>query len=179
MASKKRLPQVKCPYCDKYFYRDMEEFVQINKTRYAHKACYDRHNAELSQEERDLNVLKDFIKKLFNIDSLTEKINRQIKDYHENKKYTYSGMYKSLVWFYQIKGHPIDKANGGIGIIPYVYEDARNYYTAMFIAQQQNQAKPIEQYKPTVIEIHIPPPVRKPMRTHKFSFLDEDVKEEN
>ena len=80
MATKKRMPQVKCPYCGKYFYRDVEEFVQINKTRYAHKACYDRHNAELTQEERDLNILKDFIKKLFNIDSITEKINRQIKN---------------------------------------------------------------------------------------------------
>ena len=75
--------------------------------------------------------------------------------------------------------YPIDKANGGIGIIPYVYEDARNYYTAMFMAQQQNKAKPIEQWQPEVVEIHIPPPVRKPMRTTKFAFLDEDVKEEN
>ena len=178
MATKKRMPQVKCPYCGKYFYRDVEEFVQINKTRYAHKECYDRHNAALTQEERDLNILQDFIKKLFNIDTLTEKIKRQIKTYHEDKQYTYSGMYKSLVWFYEIKGNPIDKANGGIGIIPYVYEDARIYYTAMYMAQQQNKAKPIEQFKPTVVEIHIPPPVRKPMRTHKFAFLDEDVKEE-
>lgn len=178
MASKKRLPQVKCPYCDKYFYRDVEEFVQINKTRYAHKACYERHTAELTQEERDLEILNKFIKKLFNIDTVSEKIKRQIKDYHDNKNYTYSGIYKSLVWFYEIKKHPIDKANGGIGIVPYVYEDARNYYTAMWMAQQQNQAKPIEQWQPTVVEITIPPPQRKPLKTNKFSFLDEDVKEE-
>lgn len=174
MASKKKLPQVKCPYCGKYFYRDLEEYVQINKTRYAHKACYDRHNAELTQEERDKNVLLNFIKKLFDIQVVPEKINRQIKDYHENKEYTYSGIYKSLVWFYQIKGHSIEKANGGIGIVPYVYEDARNYYAAMWAAQQQNISKPIEQWKPTVIEVHIPPPVRKPMKSNKFAFLDEE-----
>lgn len=179
MATKKKLPLVKCPYCNKSFSREVEEFVQINQKRYAHKSCYDRHNAELTQEERDLNVLKEFIKKLFNINSLSEKINRQIKDYHENKNYSYSGIYKSLVWFYQIKKHPIEKANGGIGIVPYIYEDARNYYTAMAMAQEQNKAKPIEQYQPVVVEIHIPPPVRKPMRTHKFAFLDEDIKEEN
>jgi hypothetical protein len=174
MATKKRLPQVKCPYCGKYFYRDIEEFVQINKTRYAHKACYDRHNAELTQEERDFNILTEFVKKLFNTDTVSEKVKRQIKDYHENKNFTYSGIYKSLVWFYQIKHTPIDKATGGIGIVPYVYDDARNYYTAQYLAQQQNQAKPIEQWKPTVVEIHIPPPVRKPMRSHKFAFLDEE-----
>ena len=49
MATKKLAP-VKCPYCSKYFHRENEEYVQINKTRYAHKACYDRHNAEMTQE---------------------------------------------------------------------------------------------------------------------------------
>ena len=174
MATKKKLGPVKCPYCDKYFHREMEEYVQINKTRYAHKACYDRHNSEMDQEERDKEILIKYIKQLFSIDSIPAKITKQMQDYHDNKQYTYSGMYKSLVWFYQIKGHPIEKANGGIGIIPYVYEDARNYYLAMWQASQQNQAKPIEQWKPTVIEIHIPPPERKPMKSHKFSFLDEE-----
>ena len=174
MAIKKKLAPVKCPYCSKYFHRETEEYVQINKTRYAHKACYDRHNAEMSQEERDKLVLTNYIKQLFNIDSLSAKITKQIQDYHDNKAYTYSGIYKSLVWFYQIKGHPIEKANGGIGIVPYVYEDARNYYTAMWLAQQQNKAKPIEQWKPNVVEIHIPPPQRKPMKSSKFAFLDEE-----
>ena len=95
-------------------------------------------------------------------------------DYHANKGYTYSGMYKTLLYFYQVKGHPIEKANGGIGIIPYEYDDAKNYYTAMWIASQQNKTKPIEQWKPNVIEIHIPPPQSKPMRSHKFSFLEEE-----
>lgn len=164
---------VKCPYCGKSFFRETEEYVQINSRRYAHKACYDRHNAELTQEERDKDILCKFIKKLFGIESIPAKITKQMQDYHDNKQYTYSGMYKSLVWFYEIKKNPIEKANGGIGIIPYVYEDARNYYTAMWQAQQQNKAKPIEQWQPNVIEIHIPPPQRKPMKTHKFAFMDE------
>ena len=170
----KKLSPVKCPYCNKYFHREAEEFVQINKTRYAHKACYDRHNAEMSQEERDKLVLTNFIKQLFGLDTIPAKITKQIQDYHDNKEYTYSGIYKSLVWFYQIKGNSIDRANGGIGIVPYVYEDARNYYTAIFAAQQRSQAKPIEQWQPKVVEIHIPPPVSKPRKSARFSFLDEE-----
>jgi len=173
MATKKLAP-VKCPYCNKYFHRENEEYVQINKTRYAHKACYDRHNAEMTQEERDKQVLENFIKQLFGLESVSMKIKKQIEDYHDNKGYTYSGIYKTLLYFYQVKGHSIDKANGGIGIVPYVYDDAKNYYTAMWIASQQNKAKPIEQWKPNVIEIHIPPPVSKPMRSNKFSFLEEE-----
>lgn len=169
----KKLGLVKCFYCNEYFSRELTEFVQINKVRYAHKSCYDKHLSEQTQEEKDINALHCYIKKLFDLDNLTQKIIRQIKDYHDNKQYTYSGMLKTLTYFYQVKGNSIDKANGGIGIIPYVYDEAKNYYMAIWIAQQQNQNKPIQQYKPNIIEIKIPPPVRKEKRKKKFAFLDE------
>ena len=178
MGNSKKLPLVKCPYCGKTFSRDIEEYVQINSRRYAHKECFDRHNAELSQEEKDKIALDNLIKSLFGYTSIPERVKRQIDDYHNNKKYSYSGISKSLIWFYQIKGNPIEKANGGIGIVPYIYEDARNYYTAIWIAQQQNQAKPIEQWEPEIVEIHIPPPKSKPLQGKKFfSFLDEEEDE--
>lgn len=179
MAKTKKLPPVKCPYCGKTFSRELEDYVQINAKRYAHKECFDRHNAELTQEEKDKLGLENLIKSLFNYVSIPERVKKQIQDYHDNRKYTYSGITKSLIWFYQIKGNPIEKANGGIGIVPYIYEDARNYYTAIWVAQQQNQAKPIEQWEPEVVEIHIPPPKSKPMkRKNLFSFLDDDKEDD-
>ena len=48
---------------------------------------------------------------------------------------------KSLVYFYQVKGNPISKANGALGIVPYVYQDAYNYYYSLFMAQQANKDK--------------------------------------
>ncbi len=178
MGNSKKLPLVKCPYCGKTFSRDVEEYVQINSRRYAHKECFDRHNAELSQEEKDKIALDNLIKSLFGYTSIPERVKRPIDDYNNHKKNSYSGISKSLIWFYQIKGNPIEKANGGIGIVPYIYEDARNYYTAIWIAQQQNQAKPIEQWEPEIVEIHIPPPKSKPLQGKKFfSFLDEEEDE--
>ena len=174
MAAKKKLAPVKCLYCGKTFDRDLEEYVQVNKVRYAHKICYDQHQSHLTQEQKDIEALHNYIKKLFGIDSLSVKIKKQIEDYHNNKNYTYSGIYKSLLYFYQVKGNSIDKANGGIGIVPYVYEDARNYYTAIFAAQERSQAKPIAQWQPKVIEVHIPPPVSKPIKSSRFAFLDEE-----
>lgn len=174
MAAKKKLAPVKCLYCGKTFDRNLEEFVQVNKVRYAHKLCYDQHQSHITQEERDLQALQNFIKKLFSTDTISPKVAKQIKDYHNDRNYTYSGIYKSLVYFYQIKGNSIEKANGGIGIVPYIYEDARNYYTAIMAAQETNQAKPIQQWKPKVIEIHIPPPVSQPKKSSRFAFLDEE-----
>ena len=50
-------------------------------------------------------------------------------------------MQKSLIYFYEVKHNKIEDSNGGIGIIEYVYEEARQYYYAIFVAQNQNENK--------------------------------------
>ena len=56
--------------------------------------------------------------KLFNSDYVYAKIQKQIKDYVTNYNYTYSGIHKALVYYYEVKGNVFDegKAQGGIGI---------------------------------------------------------------
>lgn len=56
-------------------------------------------------------------------------------NFHKEKNYSYSGMYKSLKYFFEIKGNPIEKANGGIGIIPWIWDDALKYWRALWEAQ--------------------------------------------
>ena len=53
--------------------------------------------------------------------------------------FTYSGMLKSLKWFYEIKHNDKDSSNGRIGIIPYIYKDAYDYYYNLYLAQQRNK----------------------------------------
>ena len=99
-----------------------------------------------------------------------KQINQYINEYH----YSYSGILKSLTYFYEIKGNSLDKANGGIGIVPYVYKNAYNYYFAIWEAQQKNEGKVIEEYKPKVKEVVIPIPKRKVRKRRLFAFLDEE-----
>lgn len=40
----------------------------------------------------------------------------------------YRGQLLTLKYFYEVQKHDLKKANGSIGIIPYVYGDAKNYY---------------------------------------------------
>ena len=40
----------------------------------------------------------------------------------------YRGQLLTLKYFYEVKKSPKDKSNGSIGIIPFVYEEARIYY---------------------------------------------------
>ena len=38
--------------------------------------------------------------------------------------FSYSGILRTLIYFYDIRGNTIEASNGGIGIVPYVYEEA-------------------------------------------------------
>lgn len=173
-VKKKKLGPVKCPYCKQTFDRETTDYVKINSNRFAHRACVEQQESKKTKEELDLEVLQSYIKQLFKIDQLNARLNMQIKDYHTRLGYSYHGIYKSLTYFYEVKGNSIEKANGGIGIVPYVYDDAKNYYHAIWVAQQQNSAKPIEQYKTKVVEIHIPPPKKCPLKNTNFSFLENE-----
>ena len=83
-------------------------------------------------------------------------------------------MLKALTYFYEVKGNDIQKANGGIGIIPYCYNQAFEYYYNIFLSNQQNKQKDINMYIPKVVEIHIPVPQKRIKKKKIFTFLDEE-----
>lgn len=96
-----------------------------------------------------------------------------MNDYIREYQYTYSGMLKALVYFYEVKGNNKNKANGGIGIIPFIYKDAYNYYYNLWIIQQSNKDKNVIDYVPKLKEIKIPIPKKEPRKRSVFTFLDE------
>lgn len=167
---------VKCYYCGKTFNRDKEPFTPIEgKKRYAHEACYKRQHEIDEKEKENKEKLEEYIKKLFDYKTLPDVVQKQIKKFISENNYTYSGMLKSLIYFYEVKGGDKEKANGRIGIIPYVYNDAFNYYYQLWEIQQRNEQVKISEYITPTIEVKIKNPERKPMgRKRKiFSFLDE------
>jgi hypothetical protein len=164
---------VKCLYCEKKFDRDKMPYIQVGR-RYAHKECSLTAEERKTQEEQDKQDLDNYIIQLLKIDYIDARIRKQIKTYIEENNYTYSGIKKALIYFYEVKGNSIEKANGGIGIVPFIYKDAFNYYYALWQAQQQNKDKVIVDYQPKVIEVVIPRPQRKVKQRQLFTFLDEE-----
>lgn len=146
----------------------------INSRRYAHISCAEKQQKEKTKEELDKEELENYIKQLFGITQLTPKIKKQITKYIKEENYSYSGIRRSLVYFYEIKHNSLEKSNDGIGIVPWVYSDAYNYYYNLWLAQQKNQDKNIDDYKPKEIVITIPPPERKIKKKTLFSFLDKE-----
>lgn len=165
---------VTCVYCKKKFDRDKYPFVQISPRRYAHKECSEGENTRLKQEELDKQALEEYILKLFGEEYITPRVRKQINTYREEYQYSYSGIRKALIYFYEIKGNSIEKANGGIGIVPYVYKDAFNYYYTIWEANQKNKEKVIVDYTPQEQVVRIPVPQRKLKQRKLFTFLDEE-----
>ena len=165
---------VTCVYCKKKFDRDKIPFVQVSAKRYAHKECSEVENQRLFKEEADKIALENYIIQLFKLEYVTPRIRKQLNTYQEQYGYTYSGMHKALIYFYEIKGNSTEKANGGVGIIPYVYQDAYNYYYSLWEAKQANKDKEIEAYVPVEEVVRIPVPQRKLKQRKLFTFLDEE-----
>ena len=101
---------------------------------------------------------------------------KQIKDFQIEYNYTYSGMLKTLIYWYEIKGNSKEKANGGIGIVHFIYNDAYNYYLGLFQAAQANKNKDLNKHVAHIKEIVIKPP-KVQMKKHFFDFLEDDYEE--
>jgi len=161
---------VKCKYCGQALDRDTEAFEMVG-TRYAHKRCIIAHDANKTEKEK----LCDYICNLFDTDFINPKVQKQIKQFIEEYHYTYSGIINTLEYFYRIQKHDITKANDGIGIVPYVYNQARKYYFDIYQANLKNNNKDLKKYKePKVIEVTITSPKRETREEKLFSFIEND-----
>ena len=161
-----------CYYCKQKFNRDKEPFVQVSARRYAHQKCAEEHENSISEEEKELAKLYEYIKNLLGEDYNAATVTKQIKDYQKDGM-SYSGILKTLIYFYEVKGNSKEKANGGIGIVPFVYQDAYNYYYSLYMAKLVNETKNIADYKPKEIAIEIESPRVQTKRIKLFN-LDEE-----
>jgi hypothetical protein len=172
---------VKCLYCKKTFDAQPSGqdviWYKPRVNRYAHIECGEQIDKQEKQEEEDFDKLYQYVKKEqganFNFVQFKKIIEAWKKDY----KYTYSGILKSLVYFYEVKGNSKEKLReGSIGIVPFCYTQAYNYYYNIYMAQQRagtgNYNKEIK------IEVEITPPAAKRPIPKLFESDMEDNNEE-
>lgn len=165
--------KVKCFYCGQTFDANKEPFVKPKANRYAHKACHDNAEKNKTQEERDREALIEYIKYLFGANP-NPRVWKQMKDYHE-LGYSYSGMQKALYWHFELRHESIEKANGGIGIIPYVYEDAKRYFFSLYLAKISNEEA---NFTHKVREFNIEPPAVQKRPPRLFNLDEVELNEQ-
>lgn len=161
---------VKCAICGQSFDRDKIQAVRHGARRYSHFDC--EPNGEkipLPKKDEDLENLLKYINDLFNGEQNHAKVNQSIKKFHDELGYSYTGIQKALHYFYNVKGNSLSKANGGISIVPFCYQDAYNYFYSLFVAQQANKDKVFTQ---EIKEISFNPPKMTFGTKHKFFDLE-------
>lgn len=114
-----RLP--KCPDCEK----DIVDKTVSKKVggRWVCPDCLEvREKAKADREE-----LYEYVSELFKVDFPSMMMMTQIRDFREDRGYTYKGMTLALEYWIDTLGNDMSNAKG-VGIIPYIYEDAKNFY---------------------------------------------------
>ena len=134
---------VKCLFCEERFDREKEPCVKIGR-RYAHKKCAEQEDPKLVNDEQEKEQFYQIVKSIFGPHYNFVLINKQAKEYIKQYHYTWSGMAACLHWFYNINHNNPDDGNGGIGIIPYIYEQVKEYYKQIYEAQKRNKTTSIK-----------------------------------
>lgn len=151
-----------CKYCNKTL--DIADAVKITTGCFAHPDCV----TNLSDSE----LLDQYIMQMFEVDYVPPGIKKQINQFVKENRFTYSGILKSLKYFFEVKKQPINKNSHTIGIVPYVYQQAYQHYYTIWLANQANQNQTIK--PPETRKITIQRPVREKRGTKNFSFLEEE-----
>ena len=132
------------------------QFRVIAPNKYAHAECVEK---EEKREKTDEELLNEYIMELFKVEYVPPRIQKQIKTFVQDYNYSYSGILKTLKYFVEIKGNSITQYGDTIGIVPYVYRRAHDYYYAIWAAQEKNKRKQLNEFIDTqikVIKIPIP-----------------------
>lgn len=126
---------VKCQYCE----RQVDKAISVRyKDKNFHKEC------QILQEQRD--KLCAYICELFDLKKPGVLVYTQIKNYIEKYGYTYTGIQKTLYYFYEIKKNSKQNSHQAIGIVPYVYDEAKEF----FLKKEEKKQKIVK-----VIEKHL------------------------
>lgn len=124
---------VKCGHCGEKLEKSESESY---KKKYYHSLCL----KYVKKESEDYKNLIEYIEYLYGKDYPFIIIKKQIKEY-KDEGMKYSGMRLALEYFYESLGNSVEGSKG-VGIIPFIYEDAKNEYIKL-----QNIRKSLKEHK--------------------------------
>lgn len=130
------------------------------------------HNDCLAKRETriaDMYELYEYLVEIFHLQDKipTPLMMKQIKTFKEEYNYTYKGMYLTLKYFHETLGNPVDSR--GIGIIPYVYEDAKQHRIEINKIKKESASMVVNENGSGVVIEHVT--IKKTKDDYQNSFL--------
>jgi hypothetical protein len=118
-----------CPKCNQII--EPNENTKVYKNKKYHIKCYKELVDELYNKSKTSQDIKqelyDYICRIFNLKEITPLIKIQLDKYYTEYEFTYEGMLYTLKYFFDVMENDVGKCEG-IGIIPYVYQEAKEFY---------------------------------------------------
>lgn len=153
---------VKCAFCGETVDKDV---TIRHEDKNFHENCVEEHKAK--------KEIYAYVAQVFKFKSVNRpgpKIISQLKNFREKYGYSYKQILIALQYHFDIQKGSVKNANEGIGIVPYVMEDALAYYERFTKKQEKiatNIAKQINNDTVETITIKA-----KPRREKKLYDLD-------
>ena len=136
-----------CRICKRQINKDNDDWIMPSKNWYYHRKCYeDWKQSTPATDEEYRTFIYDFLSRDMKFSYDYHMIQAQIDKFVKEKK-TIKGIFYTLKYFYEIKGGDWDKGHGGIGIVPFVYNEACTYWVLKeqtnkgIVAQIEQQMK--------------------------------------
>jgi hypothetical protein len=170
---------VKCLYCGKMFDAQPEGkdtiWFKPRGNRYAHVECGKQNEANKTQDEKDYELLYTYVKEQQKENFDYIKFKKIVDAWHKDYNFTYNGMYYTLIYFYEVKKNSKQKLiDGSIGIIPFAYKDAQNYYYNIYIASQRAGTGDYNAELKRVIDVLPPAAKEKPIKLFNLDMEDDN-----
>ena len=123
------------------------DWIMPSKNWYYHRICYDTWRAAPSTNEEWILMIFDFLARDMKVKYNYHLCKAQIDKFWKENKINPKGIYFTLKYFYEVKNNSWDKSHGGLGIVPWVFDEAKTYWIEQerkkrgFIKNIETQAK--------------------------------------
>jgi hypothetical protein len=123
-----------------------EELVKVGAANHC-KPCADKK----IKEQTDRDTLYKTIQKIYNIPYPNGQMLKQMKDFKEQRNYTYEGMTKTLCYAVKVLKMTLT-VRGALAILPYHYDAAQIYYVEL-----EEKRKNTGEIKTEVVNVKMTP----------------------
>lgn len=123
------------------------DWIMPSKGWYYHKECYETWKANPASDDDWVKMIFDFLARDLKVSYDYFLCSAQIEKFWKENKINPKGIYFTLKYFYEIKHNSWEKGHGGLGIVPYVFNESKNYWIEQerkkygFMKQLEEQAK--------------------------------------
>lgn len=134
--------KVNCSVCGTSFRREDEYYIEDrkhSKKNFCCEECYVKYLNEMDEKDKMI----EWLKKVYNTDTLPQRIYMQMDDFKNKKKISYKWCFATLRYLVEIKGDTLKE--GTIGLVPYVYDECKEY--VIQVNRSKRLAKESDNYK--------------------------------